>query len=154
GGSATVDGGVGAAQACGMPVILEDGPADVHEPLVGADLERVVLVKNGRGSKVQQGQVLVACGVSNPLLGPQGAARVYGPEKGATAEDVEKLDRWLARLAERCEKTQEANTPGAGAAGGLGFGLLAFFGAKLRPGFELVSDAVGLRQRLGRADLC
>jgi glycerate kinase len=79
---------------------------------------------------------------------------MFGPQKGATPEQVEELDASLRSLAERLGKTAEANAPGAGAAGGLGFGLLAFFGATLRPGVEIVMDAAGLRDRLARADLC
>jgi glycerate kinase len=155
GGSATVDGGIGCAQACGMPVILDEvGPADVREPLIGEDLRRVVLVKHARGSPLDRVKITVACDVTNPLFGPDGAAAVYGPQKGATPQQVEELDRLLRRLAERCGKLAEANTPGAGAAGGLGFCMLAFFGAALRGGFDIVADAVRLRQRLRGADLC
>jgi glycerate kinase len=155
GGSATADGGIGAAQACGQPVILDEiGPADVHEPLVGEDLPRVVLVKHARGSPLDRVKITVACDVTNPLFGPNGAARVFGPQKGATPQQVVELDQLLQRLAERCGKLDEANTPGAGAAGGLGFAMLAFFGATLRPGFNIVADAVNLRDRLRGADLC
>src|SRR5205085_222290 len=155
GGSATNDGGIGCAQACGLPVILRDeGAADPREPLVGADLRRVVLIKHARGSPLDRVRITVACDVTNPLFGPNGAARVFGPQKGATAEQVEELDELLRRLAERCGKIAEATTPGAGAAGGLGFAMLAFFGATLRPGFDIVADAVRLRERLRGADLC
>ena len=155
GGSATVDGGIGCAQACGQPVILDEiGPADAREPLVGEDLRRVVLVKHARGSPLDRVRITVACDVDNPLTGPNGAARVFGPQKGATAEQISELDGLLGRLAERCGKMTEANTPGAGAAGGLGFAMLAFFGATLRPGFEIIADAVKLRERLRGADLC
>jgi glycerate kinase len=155
GGSATVDGGIGCAQACGLPVILDqEATADPREPLVGADLPRVVLIKHGRGSPIDRVEILVACDVSNPLFGSNGAARIFGPQKGATPRQVEELDEWLQRLAQRCEKLEEAKAPGAGAAGGLGFALLAFFGAKLRPGFELVAEILHLRERLTSADLC
>jgi glycerate kinase len=155
GGSATTDGGIGCAQACGQPVILDEiGPADVHEPLVGEDLRRVVLVKHARGSPLDRVKITVACDVSNPLFGPEGAARVFGPQKGATPAQVEELDVLLRRLAERCGKLAEANTPGAGAAGGLGFAMLAFFGATLRGGFDIVADAANLRDRLAGADFC
>lgn len=155
GGSATTDGGIGCAQACGQPVILDEiGPADAFEPLVGEDLRRVVLIKHARGSALDRVKITVACDVTNPLYGPSGAARIFGPQKGATPEQVEELDALLQRLAERCGKVAEANTPGAGAAGGLGFAMLAFFDAKLRSGFEIVADAVKLRERLAGADLC
>jgi glycerate kinase len=155
GGSATNDAGIGCAQACGLPVILESGqPVAPTEPLCGRDLDSVVLVKHGRGSPVERVRITVACDVTNPLFGPNGAAYVFGPQKGATPEQVRQLDDSLRRLAERLGKLKEANTPGAGAAGGLGFGMLAFFGAKLRPGVDIVIDAVNLRQRLAGADLC
>jgi glycerate kinase len=155
GGSATNDGGVGCAQACGLPVILEGGePVSPTEPLCGRDLPSVVLVKHGRGSPVERVRITVACDVSNPLFGPGGAAYVYGPQKGATPEEVRELDAALRGLAQRTGKVTEALTPGAGAAGGLGFGMLAFFGAALRPGVAIIIDAVGLRERLEGADLC
>jgi glycerate kinase len=155
GGSATNDGGIGCAQACQLPVILEEGePLSATEPLTAIDLPRVVLIKHGRGSPIERVAITVACDVSNPLFGPHGASRVYGPQKGATPELVEQLDTDLRRLAERTGKIAEAMTPGAGAAGGLGFAMLAFFGATLRPGVELVIESVGLRSRLAGADLC
>ena len=155
GGSATVDGGIGAAQAAGLPVILDQvGPADTHEPLVGDDLRRVVLVKHARGSPLDRVKLIVACDVTNPLFGDNGAARIFGPQKGATPQQVDELDALLKQLATRCGKVAEAETPGAGAAGGLGFAMLAFFRAQLRPGFDIIADAVGLRDRLRGADLC
>jgi glycerate 2-kinase len=155
GGSATTDGGIGCAQACGQPVILDQiGPADPREPLIGEDLRRVVLVKHARGSPLDRVRITVACDVTNPLFGPNGAAKIFGPQKGATPQQVEELDFLLQRLAERCGKLTEASTPGAGAAGGLGFAMLAFFNATLRGGFDIVADAVGLRDRVAAADFC
>ncbi|HEX8910960.1 MAG TPA: glycerate kinase, partial [Humisphaera sp.] len=156
GGSATTDAGIGCCQAIGLPVLLDEGePVADTEPLVGRDLPRVVLVKHGRGSPVEGVRVTVACDVTNPLSGPTGAAAVFGPQKGATPGQVAWLDRQLQALAERTEKLAEANTPGAGAAGGLGFGLLAYLpGTTLRPGVEIVFDALRLRERLAGADLC
>jgi len=155
GGSATVDAGIGCAQACGLPVILEGGePVAATEPLCGRDLPSVVLVKHGRGSPVERVRITVACDVTSPLFGPTGAAPVFGPQKGATPAVAKELDDSLRHLAERLGKVTEAQTPGAGAAGGLGFGMLAFFGATLRPGFDIVADATGLRGRLRGADLC
>jgi glycerate 2-kinase len=155
GGSASVDGGIGAAQAVGQPVILDgEGPADIHEPLVGEDLRRVVLIKHARGSPLDRVKITVACDVTNPLFGDNGAARIFGPQKGATPEQVRELDALLKQLASRCGRLAEAESPGAGAAGGLGFAMLAFFNATLRPGFDIVADAVRLRERLHGADLC
>src|SRR5687767_518901 len=155
GGSATVDGGIGCAQACGLPVILEGGePVSPTEPLCGRDLPSVVLIKHGRGSSVERLRITVACDVTNPLYGPDGAAPVFGPQKGASPEEVRQLDDWLRRLAERTRKTREAQTPGAGAGGGLGFGLMAFLGATLRSGVAIVLEATKLKDRLCGADLC
>ena len=155
GGSATTDAGIGCAQACGLPIILEDGQVDSPtEPLCGRDLNSVVLVKHGRGSPVERVRITVACDVENPLFGPNGAAVIFGPQKGATPRQVGWLDEALRRLAERTGKVAEAVTPGAGAAGGLGFGMLAFFGATLRSGAQIVIEAVKLRDRLNGADLC
>lgn len=155
GGSATIDGGIGCAQACGLPVILEGGePVSPTEPLCGRDLDQVVLIKHGRGSLVERMRITVACDVANPLFGPTGAAPIYGPQKGASAEQVIAFDAALRRLATRTGKLAEAQTPGAGAAGGLGFALLAFFGAVLQSGIDTVMQAVDLRRRLAGADLC
>ena len=155
GGSATIDAGIGCAQACGVPIILRDGsPVSPTEPLCGRDVPEVALVKHGRGSPVERVRITVACDVTNPLFGLKGAAPVFGPQKGATPQQVAEFDAQLKALAERLGKLKEANTPGAGAAGGLGFGMLAFFGASLRPGVEIVIDAVKLRERLPGADLC
>jgi glycerate kinase len=155
GGSATVDGGIGAAQAAGLPVILDQiGPADTHEPLIGEDLRRVVLIKHARGSPLDRVKITVASDVTNPLFGPNGAAKIFGPQKGATPEQVAEFDALLKQLATRCGKLAEAAMPGAGAAGGLGFAMLAFFNATLRPGFDIVADAVRLRDRLRGADMC
>jgi glycerate kinase len=155
GGSATIDGGIGCAQACGLPVILEDGqPVAPGEPLVGADLPRVVLIKHGRGSIVERVKIIVAADVTNPLCGPNGAAMVYGPQKGATPRQIKILDSALLQLAQRTGKMEFAALPGAGAAGGMGFAMAAFFAATLRPGIDIVIDATHLRDRLRNADLC
>jgi glycerate kinase len=155
GGSATTDGGIGCAQACGLPVLLAGGePTYDTEPLCGRDVEKVVLVKHGRGSPVDGVKITVACDVTNPLFGTNGAAMVYGPQKGGTPAQLRELDAALKKLATRQNALDVANTPGAGAAGGLGFGMMAFFGATLVPGAKLVIDATGLRDRLAGADLC
>jgi glycerate 2-kinase len=155
GGSATVDGGIGCAQACGHTIILQDGePVSLTEPLVGADVERVVMVKRHRGEKTDRVKITVACDVTNPLFGMNGAAPVFGPQKGATPAAVQQLDAALRELATRNNKLDLADQPGAGAAGGLGFGMLAFFGAQLRPGIDIVLQATNLAERLKHADLC
>jgi glycerate kinase len=155
GGSATADAGIGCAQACGLPIILEDGePISMTEPLCGRDIDRVVLVKHGRGEAIEGVRITVACDVNNPLYGPTGAAPIFGPQKGATPEVVRQLDESLRRLALRLHKDDIAHFPGAGAAGGLGFGMMAFFRAELRSGIDIVLDAVRLADRLDGVDLC
>jgi glycerate kinase len=124
------------------------------EPLCGRDVERVVLIKHGRGDRLGGVEIVVACDVTNPLYGPNGAARVFGPQKGATPEVVDQLDRALQQLALRTGNDESAKMRGAGAAGGLGFGMMAFFGAMLRSGAQIVIDATRLRERLVGADLC
>src|SRR5262249_22807190 len=101
--------------------------------------------------------VAVACDVTNPLCGPRGASAVYGPQKGATPAMVETLDANLAHFAAIVERdlgVSIRDTPGSGAAGGLGGGLVAFAGGRLEPGINLVIEAVDLRNRLEGADLC
>lgn len=155
GGSATCDAGIGFAQACGLPVLLDNGdPTSDTEPLCGRDLEHVVRIKSHRGGAVDGVTFEVAADVTNPLFGPDGAAPVFAPQKGATAQQVRWLDDMLKQLATRTGHLTEAASPGAGAAGGLGFALLAFFGATLRPGIELVIEATRLRERLTGTDLC
>ncbi|HEV7301857.1 MAG TPA: glycerate kinase [Tepidisphaeraceae bacterium] len=155
GGSATIDAGIGCAQAAGLTVLLADGePVHDTEPLCGRDLERVVLIKHGRGGAVDRLTIEVACDVTNPLLGPDGAAAVYGPQKGASATDVQWFDEKLRQLATRTGKLDIAGRPGAGAAGGLGFAMMAYFNASLRPGIELVLEACRFHGRLAGVDLC
>jgi glycerate kinase len=94
--------------------------------------------------------------VRNPLLGENGATRVFGPQKGATPEKIETLERALTRLADVAARDLEVdfrNKPGAGAAGGLGFGLMSFCGATIRPGFDLVAEAAGLEAKMKDVDL-
>ncbi len=155
GGSATNDGGLGCAQACGLPILMADGePVSHTDPLVAADLERVMFIKHGRGSRVDRLPITVACDVTNPLLGPAGASRTYGPQKGASPEDIEQLEIWLGALARRTNTIDIARASGAGAAGGLGWGLMAFFNARLEPGVEIILRATRVRERLAHADLC
>lgn len=155
GGSATCDAGIGCAQACGLPVLMDDGEV-VHdtEPLCGRDVERVRMVKHGRGSAVDGVEFVVACDVTNPLFGARGSARVFGPQKGASPADVDRLDAALEQLARRQGALEIAHTPGAGSAGGMGFGMMAFFRATLTPGAAMVIEATRLRDRLAGADLC
>ncbi len=154
GGSATNDGGAGFAQAIGYRLLDRDGR---ELPPGGGSLDRLDRInQSGRDRRLDRASVSVACDVDNPLCGPRGASAVFGPQKGACARDVIRLDRNLANLARVIERDlgrDVRDVPGAGAAGGLGAGLLAFAGAKLKPGIDLVARAVDLEGKLRGADL-
>ena len=149
GGSATNDGGAGLAQALGIRLV--DAAGRDLRPGGEALLELASIDMRGLDPAVKLAEFVVATDVDNPLVGPHGASAVYGPQKGASPEDVALLDRALrhfAAVVHRDLGLDIRDTPGAGAAGGLGGGLMAFLGAKLRPGVEVVMEAVDLRQRL------
>lgn len=154
GGSATNDGGAGMAQALGYHLLDAQG----HElPPGGLALKRLARIHTGGvHANWKEAEVEVACDVTNPLTGPSGASAVYGPQKGATPEMVKDLDGALQHFAETIRRDLEIDVehlPGAGAAGGLGAGLVAFTGAALRPGAEMVMEAVRLDERLKGAHL-
>jgi len=154
GGSATCDGGVGMAAALGYRFLDESGA--VVRP-VGGQLNAVAAIDNsGVDARLSGILVAAACDVTNPLTGPEGAAQVFGPQKGASADQVTRLDAGLANLARVIRKDMEIdieNLAGSGAAGGLGGGLHAFLGAELKPGIDLVLDVVELENVLDGADL-
>ena len=154
GGSATNDGGTGMAAALGVRFLDENG--EEVEP-VGGTLHRIARIDNsGLDPRVRGIRIEAVCDVDNPLTGVTGAAHVYGPQKGATPEQVAVLDAGLVHLAEVIEKDlglEVADLPGSGAAGGLGAGLRAFLGAELRRGVDLVLEIVGLKDKLRGADL-
>jgi glycerate kinase len=156
GGSATVDGGIGCAQAWGATFTLNTGSAyrEGARRLTGGDLVNLRTIASELPLETQGIEFVVACDVGNPLLGPDGAAPIFGPQKGATTEQIDLLEAGLTKLVERTGRRDLADHPGAGAAGGLGFGMMAFFGATLRPGIQIVLDAVKLQKRLIGADLC
>lgn len=149
GGSATTDGGAGLAQALGAA--FDPPPA---APLTGADLPRLARV---RPAPIPPGVTIVAlCDVTNPLLGPDGAARVFAPQKGASPEQVERLERGLMNLARCCREAgiaADPNAPGAGAAGGMGFGLAALAGARLARGINIIMDLLDFDARAHAAGL-
>jgi glycerate kinase len=154
GGSATNDGGAGMAQAVGVR-LLDAGGREI-ETGGAALLDLAHIDATDLDRSVRQARITVACDVDNPLTGPHGATAVYGPQKGASAEDVLLLDRALAHYAaviHRDMGVDVRHVPGGGAAGGLGAGLVAFLGARLRPGVEVVMDAVRLRERIADVDL-
>jgi glycerate kinase len=143
GGSATNDGGAGMASALGAALTGADGDELRPGGAALADLGSVDL--SGLDRRLGEVEIVVASDVDNPLLGPDGASAVYGPQKGATPEVVEELDAALSHFADVVEAAVECrlrDDPGAGAAGGLAFGLMAFCGARLEPGVELALDSV------------
>lgn len=157
GGSATNDGGAGMLQALGGRLLDANG-ADLA-PGGGAlnMLDRIDL--SGLDARIQDCVFEVACDVDNPLVGPRGASAVFGPQKGATPEMVARLDdnlRHYAGVIARDlgrEVAEVADVPGAGAGGGIGAAMLVFLGGRLRPGSEIVADAVGLDAAVADADL-
>ncbi len=154
GGSATNDGGAGAATALGARM-LDDGGSAL--PPGGAALARLARIDaSGLDGRLASTRIEVLCDVQNPLLGPNGASAVYGPQKGADAQTIAELDRALANYAAMLERdlgVSVAGLPGAGAAGGLPAALAAFCGARLVSGFDTVAAAIGLPERAARADL-
>ena len=152
GGSATNDGGMGMAQALGVKFLDEDKNEIGHG---GGCLGRLAFI-NTEGLVVQGLDLVVACDVNNPLTGPRGASAVYGPQKGATPTMVRQLDQNLVHYAQVIHRNTGKDVeqvPGAGAAGGLGAGLLAFLGGRLRPGIDVVMETVGLEREVQAADL-
>lgn len=154
GGSATNDGGIGFAQALGVKFL--DASGNEVRP-IGEDLGKIASIDMS-GLLFDPSSVVweAVCDVDNPLTGGRGASAVFGPQKGATPEDVAFLDKGLVNLAERakeCLGKDMSTLPGAGAAGGFGFALAAFFDAALRPGVEVVLDMVGIDAELKDADL-
>ena len=154
GGSATNDAGAGMAQAVGYHLLDDDG---LELPPGGLALRRLARIHvGGVHANWKEAKVEVACDVTNPLTGPSGASAVYGPQKGATPEMVAELDAALhhfAQIIRRDLGVDVEQLPGAGAAGGLGAGLVAFSGARLQPGAELVVEALRLDERLTGAQL-
>lgn len=154
GGSATNDGGAGMARALGVRFLDAAGR---ELPEGGAALARLSRIDlSGLDPRLAAATVEVACDVDNPLTGPRGASAVYGPQKGATPAVVAELDAALARFAEVARAAtgrDVSGRPGAGAAGGLGAGLLFFTPATLRPGVEIVLAATRFEERVAGADL-
>lgn len=148
GGSATNDGGVGMADALGA--LLLDSEEEPLSPCP-AGLDKLATID--RDQLIELPPVDVACDVDNPVLGPNGATAIFGTQKGATVAQQEILEAFLAHLIKITEARDLAERPGAGAAGGLGFGMMHFLGAELHPGFDLVSKALDLPARIEQADL-
>jgi len=151
GGSATNDGGFGLARVLGFRFVDRDD-RELTDPVTALlHLSRIEPPED-----LSLPRITAACDVTNPLLGPVGATRTFAAQKGATPEQLELLELSLARLAEVAAQTfhyDHRDVPGAGAAGGLGFGLLTFCGAAVRSGFDVVAEAIELRARIERADV-
>ena len=154
GGSCTNDGGVGAAAALGAKFTRADGAAFIP---TGGTLGEIAALDVSPVAQALQGMELTAmCDIDNPLYGDAGAAAVFAPQKGADAAMVARLDaglRHLGQVATRCLGRDFSHLPGAGAAGGLGFGMAAFCGAQLRMGIDAVLDAVGFDSLLPGTDV-
>ena len=153
GGSASTDGGAGMARRLGYRLLDRQGRDLPPGGAALVELDRIVAPPHRRSAGVE---VVGACDVSAPLLGPSGAAQVFGPQKGADASTVRGLEAGLERLrwvVARDLRVEAAEIPGAGAAGGAGFGLVAFCGARLVPGVKLVAELLGLDSELDGAGL-
>ena len=154
GGSATNDGGIGMIQALGFGMLDKCGK-DVSFGAKGAESLAKITTENVL-REISECTFNIVCDVTNPLCGDLGCSAVYGPQKGATPEMVESMDKWLASYAEITkEKFSHADpsASGAGAAGGLGFAFLAYLGGKLQPGIELILEKTGLEEYIKDADV-
>lgn len=151
GGSATNDGGFGLARALGWQFLDASG-TEIER---WTALDRLAVLARPTENVLGSCRFVVATDVSNPLLGPKGASRIYGPQKGLRPGEMETAERCLGQLAKVVRSTLgfDSRKPGCGAAGGLGFGLQAFLGAERRLGFDLFSELARLDQRVARADL-
>ncbi|MFF7375478.1 glycerate kinase [Streptomyces massasporeus] len=156
GGSATTDGGAGMLSALGARFLDADG--EPVPPGGGGLAELATADLSGLDTRLAEVELVLASDVDNPLTGPKGAPAVYGPQKGASPDDVAALDTALAHFAKVLQSTagpeaaEYAASPGAGAAGGIGFGAL-LLGARFRPGIEVMLDVLGFAPALDRADL-
>ncbi|MFI8334861.1 glycerate kinase [Pseudomonas taetrolens] len=154
GGSATNDAGAGALQALGLGLFDDQGNALARGGLALAKVARIELA--GLDTRLADVRFEIAADVNNPLCGDHGASAIFGPQKGASPEQVLELDRALGHFADHCARVLPRDVrqePGSGAAGGLGFAAKAFFGAQFRAGVEVVAELVGLADAVKGADL-
>lgn len=154
GGSATNDGGIGMLTALGFEFSDKNGK---QVPLGAKGLKDIAVIRTENAVKeLKECSFCVACDVKNVLCGKEGCSAVYGPQKGATPEMIGEMDLWLenyARLTKKLFPDSDANAPGAGAAGGMGFAFLAYLNAAMVPGIELVIGETGLERHIKDADL-
>jgi glycerate 2-kinase len=157
GGSATNDGGFGMARSVGFRFFSEgDQDEEKKRELTGAVGELQRLERIARPKDLSLPKIVAAVDVQNPLLGASGATQIFGPQKGASDDKIDILERTLAKLADVVSiefGVDYREEPGAGAAGGLGFGLMSFCGAKIRPGFEVVAEAADLQSKMENFDV-
>jgi glycerate 2-kinase len=154
GGSATTDGGAGMAQALGISLLNRSGKEIAPGGQHLKEIEKIDI--SGRHPKLDRCTFIAACDVSNPLAGPSGAARVFALQKGATESNIITLDHALQHFGKKLEEQLQipvARVPGAGAAGGLGAGLMAFTNAKLQRGIDIVAQFCDLESHIKKADL-
>ncbi|GGJ03689.1 glycerate kinase [Halopseudomonas pertucinogena] len=154
GGSATNDGGAGLLEALGARLLNEEGQPIDRGGAALTDLQRIELA--GLDTRLAATEIIIAADVDNPLCGPHGASHVFGPQKGASADQVEQLDHALSHFADVMAAAlgqDYRDVPGVGAAGGLGFAARAVLGARFRPGIELVAELSGLAEAVQGADL-
>lgn len=154
GGSATNDGGAGMATVLGVKFYDKDG---IEIGLGGGELSKIYSIDTSNiDDRLKECEFIVACDVANPLIGENGASRVYGPQKGATKEMVEVLDKNLehyGKLLEKYFNKKIIDVPGSGAAGGLGAGLMAFLNAQLKNGIEIIIETLKLEEKIKEADI-
>ena len=154
GGSATNDGGIGMLQALGFEFLDKDGREIAGN---GAGLEFLSEIRtDGANKALDECEFLVACDVKNPLCGENGCSAIYGPQKGATPEMIEKMDEWLSNYASLTKEIipgADKDFHGAGAAGGMGFALLSYLGGKLESGIELIIRETGIEEKIKSADV-
>lgn len=154
GGSATNDGGMGMARALGVRFLDANGKELKPGGAALLDLQEIDI--SGIDERIKNVRTEVACDVDNPLCGPRGASAIYGPQKGASPQDVEVLDGALANYAEVLKKRSNIHVkdiPGAGAAGGLGAGLLAFLNGNLKPGIDIILQATRFSEKVRECHL-
>lgn len=154
GGSATNDGGVGMLQALGYDMLDADGKP---VPFGAAGLKVLCRIDDSRVTpELKECSFRIACDVTNPLCGEKGCSAIYGPQKGASPEDIALMDKWMgdyARISKKKYSHADANAPGAGAAGGMGFAFLTFTNATLESGIEIVLAETKLEDHISKADL-
>lgn len=154
GGSATNDGGIGMLQALGFGILDEKG---AQVPFGGTGLEKIASITTENAlQELKECTFRIACDVTNPLCGESGCSAVYGPQKGATPEQIEKMDGWLSRYADKVKAVfpeSDKNMPGAGAAGGIGFAFFSFLGGKPFSGIDLILGQLRIEDKIKDADL-